>query len=333
MEISKELGKGAYGSVYEVKGNSAYAIKKLDLNDSDMIRSMLIEIVVMKLVDHPNIMKCQGYNFSNGSIEFYMIKYPISLLDYLQNLRQKKIYLDTKIINKMLMDILNGLDYLHTNNILHLDLSDDNIMLDSNYNCVITDFGLSDVEYKKELFTNGRKQKFPVIKNPFASPEVLEESYYNSKADIWSFGVLMSKMFSFRYIFKNLDSRSNQLNHIEKNFFGLEDKERTNFLIQSFLPREVDHTSVYVCKSEVTITHVSILNKIFRKDMSERPTTKDIMKYLNYYEWVWESKKYENNFHINPLRSFLISSLNNNLMVNQLKKVIGVIKETSTKSS
>ena len=68
MEISKELGKGAYGSVYEVKGNSAYAIKKLDLNDSDMIRSMLIEIVVMKLVDHPNIMKCQGYNFSNGSI-------------------------------------------------------------------------------------------------------------------------------------------------------------------------------------------------------------------------------------------------------------------------
>ena len=56
------------------------------------------------------------------------------------------------------------------------------------------------------------------------------------------------------------------------------------------------------------------------------------MKYLNYYEWVWECKKYENNFHINPLRSFLISSLNNNLMVNQLK-VIGVIKETSTKSS
>ena len=73
MEISKELGKGAYGSVYEVKGNSAYALKKLDLNDSDMIRSMLIEIVVMKLVDHPNIMKCKGYNFSNGSLFFYLV--------------------------------------------------------------------------------------------------------------------------------------------------------------------------------------------------------------------------------------------------------------------
>ena len=72
-------------------------------------------------------------------------------------------------------DILNGIDYIHVNGILHLDISDDNIMLDNDLNCVITDFGLSDIEYKKDNFESNlilgiyylKSSKFDLSSNYF----------------------------------------------------------------------------------------------------------------------------------------------------------------------
>jgi len=327
MEISKEIGKGAYGKVFTLKDNEDYVLKKINYMDPDTIRSILLEIIIMYSIDHPNIMKCKGWNLSKISMEFYMVKYPISLMKYLQLNQASKYHINTKTINSMLMNILNGIDYIHVNGILHLDISDDNIMLDNNLNCVITDFGLSDIEYKKDDFKSNIKQKFPVIKNPFAPPEVLEETFYNSKADIWSFGVLMAKIINYGYIFLNIKERNNQLKYINT-FLSKNNEDKKKFIENYISPRCIDYDSLYVVSDELTQTHIDILLSIFTKNIDDRPTAREIMRYLNFYEWVSCSNDFINLEHIDRLRSYFITTLNNDKEGKDICKITKKINES-----
>ena len=327
MEISKEIGKGAYGKVYTLKDNEDYVLKKINYMDADTTRSILLEIIIMYSIDHPNIMKCKGWNLSKISMEFYMVKYPISLMKYLQVNQASKCHINTKTINKMLMNILNGIDYIHVNGILHLDISDDNIMLDNDLNCVITDFGLSDIEYKEDNFESNKKQKFPVIKNPFAPPEVLEEKYYNSKADIWSFGVLMAKIINYGYIFLNIKERNNQLKYINT-FLSKNNEDKKKFIENYISPRCIDYDSLYVVSDELTQTHIDILLSIFTRNIDDRPSAREIMRYLNFYEWVSCSKDFINLEHIDRLRSYFITTLNNDKEGKEICNITKKINES-----
>ena len=309
MEVSKEIGKGAYGCVYTLAKNNCYALKKFDHNDREFVKSFFIEISSMSLLNHKNIMKCAGYKFNNNSLEFYMKRYPINLLQYLKKYSNKNIYIKTSLINKMLIDILSGIDYLHINGILHLDISDDNIMLDENLNCVITDFGLSDVIHKSSFYDNkDEKQKFPVFKNPFASPEVLNKNYYDSSSDIWAFGVLMAKMFNYKYIFEYIHERNDQDMHIKKYFeYNLE--ERKSYIKNWMMPREIDYEGLYAVDSDISSTHLNILLSIFIKEIDYRPSAKKIIKYLSFCEFS-PNKYINNDIHNSELRYFLIDILN-----------------------
>ncbi len=315
MEVLKEIGKGAYGCVYSIAKNKEFALKKLNdsnMRDSDMIRSILLEISSMSLLNHPNIMKCKGYTLNNRSIEYYMKRYPMSLMQFLNNFISKKKYIPTSIVNNMLIDILNGIDYLHINNILHLDISDDNIMLDENLKCVITDFGLSDITHPSIFFDNKqKKQKFPVFKNPFASPEVLNEDYYQSSSDIWAFGVLMARMFNYKYIFRNVNDRYKQKKDIVK-FLAYNDKEKKEFITNWMEPREVDYDGVYTIDTDISPSHINILMAIFIKDIEYRPSAKKIMTYLNFCE-ISAKNNIENNIHNSDLRYYLINTLNRDI--------------------
>ena len=113
MEVSNKIGNGAYGCVYTLAKNNYYALKKFDQSDFEYIKSFFIEISIMSLLNHQNIMKCAGYSFSNKSFEIYMKRYPINLLQYLDRYSANNDYIETPIINKMLIDILSGIDYLH----------------------------------------------------------------------------------------------------------------------------------------------------------------------------------------------------------------------------
>ena len=324
MEVLKEIGKGAYGSVYSLANNKNYALKKLhDVNkrDSDMIRSILLEISSMSLLNHPNIMKCRGFMLSSKSIEYYMKRYPMSLMNFLNNFISKKKYIPTSTINNMLIDILSGIDYLHINNILHLDISDDNIMLDENLRCVITDFGLSDITHPSIFFdTNNKKQKFPVFKNPFASPEVLNESYYELSSDIWAFGILMARMFNYKYIFNNVNNRDDQKKEIVK-YLEFNVNEKLNFIKNWMEPREIDYEGIYAVETDITPTHINILLAIFVEEIEHRPSAKQIMSYLNLCE-ISPKSNIENHIDESNLRYYLIDTLNRDIFdINKFKLV------------
>ena len=180
------LGQGAYSDVLEVTyRRKYYAAKKYRmLHDNHVLQSLCREHEILARIRHPNIVSY--YNIcrleSDGSTVIVMERADISLTAYLQ----KGITLPVKL--RILYDIAKGLYHLHIQNpaIIHRDLTASNVLLNSNGDAKISDFGNSriiDLHGTPELLTT----------NPgtldYMPPEA--ESYvYNDKLDVFSYGHL-----------------------------------------------------------------------------------------------------------------------------------------------
>ncbi len=88
------------------------------------------------------------------------------------------------LIGAILHSVLEGLNYLHQNKMIHWDIKADNILLNEKGEAKLADFGVS----AKLLSTYASKES--VIGTPFwMSPEILSKNKYNNKTDIWSVGI------------------------------------------------------------------------------------------------------------------------------------------------
>jgi serine/threonine kinase 4 len=87
-------------------------------------------------------------------------------------------------IASILQGVLKGLDYLHSRKIIHRDVKAGNVLLDHKGNPKLADFGVS----AENVHTHSQRKTF--IGSPYwMSPEILTESNYDSKTDIWSLGI------------------------------------------------------------------------------------------------------------------------------------------------
>jgi len=111
-----------------------------------------------------------------------------SVGDLMKNLNKESKTLSEEQIAAILSSVLNGLVYLHSQNVIHRDLKPANILLNSSGEPKIADFGVSG-----ELSETLRRQT--TIGTPvFMGPEVIEGKKYNFKADIWSLGITVIEM-------------------------------------------------------------------------------------------------------------------------------------------
>ncbi|XP_010421996.1 PREDICTED: serine/threonine-protein kinase BLUS1 [Camelina sativa] len=190
-KLMEEVGYGASAVVRRaiyIPTNEVVAIKCLDLDrcnsNLDDIRR---EAQTMTLIDHPNVIK----SFCSFSVEHYLwVVMPFMAQGSCLHL-MKAAYPDgfeEAAICSMLKETLKALDYLHTQGHIHRDVKAGNILLDNTGEIKLGDFGVSAC-----LFDNGDRQR---ARNTFVgtpcwmAPEVLQPgSGYNSKADIWSFGI------------------------------------------------------------------------------------------------------------------------------------------------
>jgi MAP/microtubule affinity-regulating kinase len=94
---------------------------------------------------------------------------------------------------KMFADVLNGIAYLHHNNIVHLDLKLENLLLNQDMVVKITDFGCARFQIGRKCFDN------PCGSYAYGAPEVISgQSYDGKKADVWSLGIILYCMVSAR---------------------------------------------------------------------------------------------------------------------------------------
>ncbi|KAJ9554553.1 hypothetical protein OSB04_018598 [Centaurea solstitialis] len=146
-DFCKKLGQGGFGSVYEgtLKDGSKIAVKCLE-GLAQVKKSFLAEVESIGSIHHVNLVRLRGfcawksqrllvYEFmSNGSLDQWIYQ------------GDRKHVLEWECRKKVVHDIAKGLAYLHEDcrqKIIHLDIKPQNILLDSDFNAKVSDFGLS----------------------------------------------------------------------------------------------------------------------------------------------------------------------------------------------
>ncbi|KAF2075102.1 hypothetical protein CYY_003579 [Polysphondylium violaceum] len=186
----RKIGQGACGEVcqYEWKGTPV-AVKVIykSLLHKDTKGEFEKETEILKCLRHPNVVLFMGTCTLKGNLSIiteYLNRG--SLRDVLNSPLAAELDWNTKI--KMSSDIAQGMNYLHTYNpkIIHRDLKTLNLLVDTNFNVKVSDFGLS-----RFVSSSNEIAKTFCGTLPWIAPEVFAGNGYTTQADVFSFGIVL----------------------------------------------------------------------------------------------------------------------------------------------
>lgn len=182
-QIGKESG---FGQVFECEdeyGNK-YALKVLKNNSEFGIQRFEREVRLLSRLNHPNIVKIIASNLVADQKFYVMTLYQCSLtsvIPHLVNDYSRQLL----IINS----ILSGIQYLHSEGVIHRDLKPDNILCNSDTDIVITDFGLG-IQINSDSSTMTKTTVFGTYR--YCSPEQWNNSHeVDYRTDIYSMGKII----------------------------------------------------------------------------------------------------------------------------------------------
>ena len=201
------IGKGTFGRVYlgmNATTGEFLAVKEVEVNPKaaqgdkkkmqELVAALDQEIDTMQHLDHVNIVQYLGCERKETSISIF--------LEYISggsigSCLRKHGKFEEPVVASLTRQTLSGLAYLHREGILHRDLKADNILLDLDGTCKISDFGIS----KKTDNIYGNDKTNSMQGSVFwMAPEVIRSQGegYSAKVDIWSLGCVVLEMFAGR---------------------------------------------------------------------------------------------------------------------------------------
>lgn len=177
------IGSGGFGEVFIGEANDTgrkVAVKVMpgSLN-SDFVAKHTNEIEAMRRLNHPNIVQYEDVFYHDNQIWLVM--------EYcdggtLENLYQE-VYLTEAEIGYFVRQVCIGLTYLHAQQLAHLDIKSENILLNLNGGIKIADFGLV-----RECAPDKDQLTSMVGTSYWMAPEVIQRKPYGQKVDIWALG-------------------------------------------------------------------------------------------------------------------------------------------------
>ena len=280
FELTNYLSYGSTGIVYEgklKKGNInqklAFKFKINPKNKSDKSR----EITISKKLHHKNITQIYGYIKMNDTSFFSIVELgEHGDLDNFQKKILKQRILSETIICYFAKQILEALDFIHKCKIIHMDIKQGNIVVDSNLDIKLTDFSVSFFYYPlhpEDII------KFPYVgTSKYMSPEIIERTHMKieegHKIDIYSLGVTLYNIAfeTFPYKLDEVGCKDNEniLKNIKsENLEFPEDRNVSNLFI-NFLEGllEKDYTKRFNIKQ--ALNHPWIKGSKFIFDEKEK---------------------------------------------------------------
>lgn len=210
------IGEGAYGlvvSAYDSKTKTKVAIKKISpFEHQTYCQRTLREIKILTRFKHENIIDIRDI-LRVGSVDQMKDVYIVQCLmetDLYKLLKTQRLSNDH--VCYFLYQILRGLKYIHSANVLHRDLKPSNLLLNTTCDLKICDFGLARVADPEHDHTGFLTEY--VATRWYRAPEIMLNSRgYTKSIDIWSVGCILAEMLSNRPLFPG-KHYLDQLNHI-----------------------------------------------------------------------------------------------------------------------
>ncbi|KAM7475776.1 hypothetical protein LguiB_023019 [Lonicera macranthoides] len=197
FEKLDKIGHGTYSNVYKARDlitGKIVALKKVrfDNLEAESVKFMAREILILKKLNHPNVIKLEGLVTSRMSSSLYLIfeymEHDLSGLTAFQGIQftesQVKCYMK---------QLLSGLEHCHNHGVLHRDIKGSNLLIDNQGILKIADFGLScfyDPQHKQPMTSR-------VVTLWYRPPELLlGATHYGVGVDLWSAGCILGELLS-----------------------------------------------------------------------------------------------------------------------------------------
>ena len=275
---NEELGSGSYGAVYKAKcDDSLICAAKLlhrtllfhpvqcaaPQEDRLPINRFEQECEFMSTIRHPNVVQYlgTGEDPETGLRLLLMELMDGSLTDFIEN--HEPVPIPYHIQVNICHDITLALSFLHSNKIIHRDLSGKNVLMISNVRAKVTDFGmarLSDLIHPQKTRSLTQCPGTPVYMPPEA---VKDKPVYTEKMDCFSFGVILVQILTLQ--FPDPGDR-----RIE-----IEDHRYSSGVVEIRIP-EIERRQNHISKIDVSNPLLSIALTCLKDDASERPSAQEL---------------------------------------------------------
>lgn len=191
----EKIGQGTYSSVYKARDlthNKIVALKRVrfDNMDPESVKFMAREILVLRRLDHPNVIKLEGLIMASCSL-YLIFEYMEHDLTGLASLPESKF--SEPQVKCYMKQLLSGLDHCHSRRVLHRDIKGSNLLINNNGILKIADFGLA------TMFDPNQNQPLTsrVVTLWYRPPELLlGATYYGDSVDLWSSGCILGELYA-----------------------------------------------------------------------------------------------------------------------------------------
>lgn len=244
--LLEKLGEGSYGSVYKgihKESKAEIAVKLIPVQGE--WEDLKKEIQILRTCKSDFIVQYYGSYMAATSDDMWIVMEYCSAGSIADLMECTRRTLTEEQIQHVVACVLLGLEYLHENKNIHRDIKSGNILLTGTGQAKLADFGVS-----AQLNTTISKRQ-TIIGTPFwMAPEVIQESHYDGKADIWSLGITIVEM-----------AEGNP---------PLSDKNPMRALFS--IP--INPPPTFTNKSEWHVLTNDFLSQCLRKDLKQRPSAK-----------------------------------------------------------
>ncbi|TGZ75208.1 hypothetical protein CRM22_000518 [Opisthorchis felineus] len=220
------VGEGSYGMVMKCKDRGTgqiVAIKKfIDTEDDKLVKKIAArEIKMLKQLRHDNLVNL--LDIFRRKRRLYLV---FEFVDHtvLDDLEQHPKGLDEERTRRILFQVLRGVEFCHTHNVIHRDIKPENVLISKRGVVKLCDFG-----FARALAAPGEVYTDYVATRWYRAPELLVgDSKYGRAVDIWAVGCLAAEMLTGNPLFPG-DSDIDQLYHIVRCLGNLSEKHQLVF--------------------------------------------------------------------------------------------------------
>ena len=258
----EDIDKGSFGQVIHAKEkatNKDISVKIINKGQADQrtIKKMKEEILILKKLNHNNIVKFYGHMETLNQL---LIKMEYLGFGTLSQWMKNNKHVSEEDASLILKNILSAINYLHSNQICHRDIKPENIMFsrENNLNSIkLIDFGLS-LQNFDSLYSSDYCGTFV-----YMAPEQIEKKSYYLSVDIWSIGILMYMLLNKgeHPFYHKGDTRKDFINNL-KNIKQLKFNNKMSYMAVNLLKKLLEPDPLKRYKANDALKHPWITRNI-----------------------------------------------------------------------